>query len=62
MSPKSAIVIGQASLEGLRDILLTQKGISDPYLPSSALHGPHCQPPDSYNSIYCAIVTLIVHK
>ena len=26
----------------LRDDLLTQGGISDPYLPSSAFHGPHC--------------------
>ena len=31
----------QTSLEVLRDVTLTLGPVSDPYLPSSALHGPH---------------------
>ena len=36
------LVIGQTSLESLRDISLTPGRISDPYLSSSASHGLHC--------------------
>ena len=40
--PKKHQLYAQTSLESLRDVLLTLGSISDPYLPSSALHEPHC--------------------
>ena len=39
VSPRST---SYKPIEGLRDISLTLGPISDPYFPSSTLHGPHC--------------------
>ena len=42
MSPRSASDRPRQDWRALRDVSPTQGGISDPYLPSSALHGSHC--------------------
>ena len=42
MSPRSASHTPRHDWRALRDVSPTQGGISDPYLPSSALHGSHC--------------------
>ena len=42
MSPRSASHRPRHDWRALRDVSPTQGWISDPYLPSSALHGSHC--------------------
>ena len=42
MSPRSASHKPRHDWRALRDVSPTQGWISDPYLPSSALHGSHC--------------------
>ena len=42
MSPRSASHRPRQDWRALRDVSLTQRLISDSYLPSSALHGSHC--------------------
>ena len=42
MSPRSASHRPRHDWSALRDVSPTQGWISDPYLPSSALHGSHC--------------------
>ena len=42
MSSRSAIHRPRHDWRALRDVSPTQESISDPYLPSSALHGSHC--------------------
>ena len=42
MSPRSASHRPRHDWRALRDVSPTQGLISDPYLPSSALHGSHC--------------------
>ena len=42
MSPRSASHRPRQDWRALRDASPTQGGISDPYLPSSVLHGSYC--------------------
>ena len=42
MSPRSVSQRPRQDWRALRDVSPTQGWISDPYLPSSALHGSHC--------------------
>ena len=42
MSPRSASHRPRHDWRALRDVSPTQGWISDPHLPSSALHGSHC--------------------
>ena len=42
MSPRSVSHRPRQDWRSLRDVSPTQGRISDLYLPSSALHGPHC--------------------
>ena len=42
MNPRSASHRSRQDWRALRDVSPTQGLISDPYLPSSVLHGSHC--------------------
>ena len=55
MNPRSASHRPRHDWRALRDVSPTQGSISDPYLPSSALHGSHCLSRDFTRSIKPAL-------